>query len=106
MIVEYVRYQIPAERRDAFEEAYGQAQAALAASPHCLAWELSRCGEDPTQYTLRIEWDSAQGHMHGFRKGPDFGVFFAAIRPYVGDITEMRHYDVTAVRGRKEAAVA
>jgi quinol monooxygenase YgiN len=106
MIVEYVRYQIPAERRDAFEDAYGTAQAALAASPHCLAWELSRCSEDPTQYTLRIEWDSAEGHMQGFRKGPDFGVFFAAIRPYVGDIAEMRHYDVTDVRGRKEAAVA
>ena len=106
MIVEYVRYQIPAERRDAFEDAYATAQSALAASPHCLAWELSRCGEDPTQYTLRIEWDSAEGHMQGFRRGPEFGAFFAAIRPYVGDITEMRHYAPTAVGARKQAVSA
>lgn len=106
MIVEYVRYQIPADRRDAFEQAYGRAQASLASSPHCLAWELTRCSEDPTQYTLRIEWDSTEGHMQGFRKGPDFGAFFAAIRPFVGDIAEMRHYELTAVRGRKEAALA
>ncbi|HEY0020519.1 MAG TPA: antibiotic biosynthesis monooxygenase [Longimicrobium sp.] len=106
MIVEYVRYQIPAERRDAFEAAYAAAQPSLQASPHCLSWELSRCSEDPGQYTLRIEWDSAEGHMQGFRRGPDFGPFFAAIRPYIGDIQEMRHYELTAVRGRKQAAVA
>ena len=106
MIVEYVRYQIAAERRDAFEAAYGQAQASLQASPHCLSWELSRCSEDPGQYALRIEWDSSEGHMQGFRRGPHFGAFLAAIRPYIGDIQEMRHYELTAVHGRKQAAVA
>jgi hemoglobin len=106
MIVEYIRYQISAERRDAFESAYGSAQASLASSPHCLAWELARCSEDAGQYTLRIEWDSAEGHMQGFRQGPDFGAFLAAVRPFIGDIAEMRHYERTAVRGRKEAAVA
>lgn len=106
MIVEYVRYQIPAERRDTFEGAYAAAQLSLEASPHCLSWELSRCSEDPGQYTLRIEWDSAEGHMQGFRRGPEFGAFLAAIRPYIGDIQEMRHYELTAVRGRKQAAVA
>jgi quinol monooxygenase YgiN len=106
MIVEYIRYQVPAERREAFEEAYGAAQASLAASPHCLPWELARCSEDAGQYTLRIEWDSAEGHMQGFRQGPHFGAFLAAVRPFIPDIAEMRHYAQTAVRGRKEAAVA
>ena len=101
MIVEYVRYQIPAERRDAFEEAYTTAQSALAASPHCLAWELSRCSEDPAQYTLRIEWDSAEGHLDGFRKSAEFGPFLQAIRPFIGNIREMRHYAVTSVASRK-----
>ena len=41
MIVEYVRYSIPADRREAFEGGYGEAQAALAASPHCLGYELT-----------------------------------------------------------------
>lgn len=106
MIVEYIRYTIPPERREAFEAAYGAAQASLAASPHCLAWEMARCREDPGQYTLRIEWDSSEGHLQGFRRSAEFGAFFAAVRPFVGDIQEMRHYELTAVRGRTQAAVA
>jgi quinol monooxygenase YgiN len=101
MIVEYVRYTIPAERRDAFEAGYGSAAASLDASPHCRSYELARCAEDTTQYVLRIEWDSAEGHMQGFRGSPEFRTFFAAIRPFVGDIAEMRHYELPAVRGRK-----
>ena len=93
MIVEYVRYAIPAERRAAFEADYATAARALRASSHCEAFEMSRCVEDPTQFVLRIEWDSAEGHMQGFRRSPEFARFFAAIRPYVGDIVEMRHYD-------------
>ncbi len=103
MVVEYIRYTIPAERRDAFERGYGEAQAALAGSPHCLAYELARCADDATQYVLRIEWDSAEGHMQGFRRSPAFGAFFAAVRPFVGDIAEMRHYEPTPVAGRGAA---
>jgi quinol monooxygenase YgiN len=96
MIVEYVRYAIPPERRSAFEADYATASEPLRASRHCEAFELSRCADDPTQYVLRIEWDSAEGHMQGFRRSPEFQRFLAAIRPYVGDIAEMRHYEVLA----------
>ncbi len=101
MIVEYIRYTIANDRRDAFEAAYAEASAPLGASPHCLAYELARCVEDPTRYILRIEWDSAEGHMKGFRASPEFRTFFASIRPYVGDIEEMRHYERTPVRATK-----
>ena len=101
MIVEYVRYTIPAERRGAFESAYGDAATALDASPHCLAYDLARCAEDPTQYVLRIEWDSVDGHLQGFRGSAEFRSFFAAVRPFVGEIAEMRHYEPTAVGARK-----
>lgn len=99
MIVEYIRYAIDEPRRAAFEAAYADAQDALRASPHCLGWELARCVEDPGQYVLRIEWDSADGHLRGFRRGPQFRAFFAAIGPYVDAIQEMRHYEATGVRG-------
>lgn len=102
MIVEYIRYTIPADRRGAFERAYADAQPVLDASPHCLGYELSRCAEDASQYVLRIEWDSAEGHMQGFRKSPEFRTFFAAVRPFVNDIQEMRHYELTPVRRHKD----
>ena len=96
MIVEYVRYAIPPERWTAFETDYATAAEALRASRHCEAYELSRCADDPTQYVLRLEWDSADGHMLGFRRSPEFQRFLSAIRPYVGDIAEMRHYEALA----------
>ena len=105
MIVEYVRYNIAEERRDAFLAAYTEAQASMRDSKHCLGFELSHCSEEPSAYILRIEWDSIAGHLDGFRKSPQFQTFLAAIRPFVGDIAEMRHYGVTDVRwSRREAS--
>ncbi len=101
MIVEYIRYTIPESEADAFLASYTRAQASLQKSSHCLGWELSRCSEDATHFILRIEWDSAEGHMQGFRKSPEFAPFLAEIRPYIGRIEEMRHYALTPVAGVK-----
>jgi truncated hemoglobin YjbI/quinol monooxygenase YgiN len=98
MIVEYLRYTIPEDRAAAFEAAYAEAAGSLEASPHCLAYELARCGDDPSSYILRIEWDSADGHLQGFRTSPEFAPFLAAVKPYIADLAEMRHYARTAVR--------
>src|SRR5215475_2696294 len=95
MIVEYIRYSIDEGRTDAFEAAYRQAAEALDASEHCERYEVARCTEDPTQHVVRIEWDSEEGHMSGFRNSPEFRSFFEAVGPFVHDIEEMRHYGVT-----------
>ncbi len=98
MIVEYIRYSLSQHQPEELVAAYGRAQVHLDASPNALAWELSTCTEEANQMILRIEWDSAEGHMQGFRKGPHFPPFLAEIRPFVGEIAEMRHYDVTSVK--------
>lgn len=92
MVVEYIRYRIDADRREAFERAYSRAAASLGASSHCLAYEIARGIEDPGTYIVRIEWDSVEGHEQGFRKSSDFGEFFSAVKPFFDDIEEMRHY--------------
>ena len=98
MIVEYIRYKIAEDRAASFLDAYGEAEESLRASPHCLGFELSRCSEAPEHFILRIQWDSADGHLLGFRKSPQFPPFLAAVKPFLGDIEEMRHYDLTPVR--------
>jgi quinol monooxygenase YgiN len=95
MIVEYIRYGIDNRRAQEFEQAYRRAAEALEASDHCQRYEVSRCSEDPTQHVVRIEWDSEDGHMGGFRSSPEFRTFLAAVGPFVHDIEEMRHYQVT-----------
>jgi quinol monooxygenase YgiN len=97
VIVEYIRYEIPQDEAGSFEDAYARAGASLEASPHCARYEVACCSEDPTAYTVRIEWDSAEGHMQGFRGSQEFRSFFAAVRPYVDRIEEMRHYEVKTV---------
>lgn len=94
MIIEYIRYRIQEEQSTAFLEAYRQAQQALIDSPHCQRYELSRCQEEPDRYVLRIEWDSVEGHLQGFRRSEHFRTFLGHVRPYVGQIEEMQHYEV------------
>jgi len=95
VIVEYIRYSIDEGRAEAFEEAYGRAAESLRASAHCERYEVSRCSEDPTQRVVRIEWDSEEGHLSGFRRSSEFRTFLEAVGPFVNDIEEMRHYEVT-----------
>ena len=106
MVVEYIRYSIPAEQQLAFEQAYATASGSLGRSPHCLGYELARCIDDTSQYILRIEWDSAEGHMQGFRKSREFGYFVANVRPYIPAILEMRHYAVTSVTSAQSGGSA
>jgi quinol monooxygenase YgiN len=112
MIIEYIRYKLNAQPTTseeggaegvagAFEAAYRAASPSLDASPRCLGYELSRCVEEPSRYILRIEWDSVEGHMAGFRRSPEFAPFLAAIKPYISQIEEMQHYSLTSVVSSK-----
>ena len=98
MIVEYIRYTIDAARADEFVQAYAKAGESLQASTHCFGYELTQCTEARESFILRILWDSADGHLKGFRTSPEFRTFFASIQPYVKDIAEMRHYEDTRVK--------
>lgn len=104
MIVEYTRYKVDEKRRTLFERVYEKAGEALASSVHCLHYELSHCSEDPGYYILRIEWDSEEGHLQGFRASPEFKTFFALVQPYVKDIEEMRHYKVISAGEKSQSA--
>jgi heme-degrading monooxygenase HmoA len=92
MIVEYIRYTVPAERQDAFIRDYAAAKEPLMRSSYAKAFDMCQCVEDPSKFVVRIEWTSADDHMKGFRSSEEFKGFFTHIRAYVGMIDEMRHY--------------
>jgi quinol monooxygenase YgiN len=94
MVVEYIRYDVPADRAAEFEQAYKAAAVVLDADKHCLTYEISRGVEEPEHFIVRIEWDSVEGHEQGFRKSPRFMEFFAAVKPFFQQIQEMKHYEV------------
>jgi quinol monooxygenase YgiN len=101
MIVEYIRYEMKTHSAEELVTAYGKAAEHLRAAPECLAFDLTRCVEEPNSLILRIHWTSVEAHMQGFRKGANFPPFFAAIKPFVGEIAEMRHYEETDLRWQR-----
>ena len=102
MVIEYIRYTVanPA-RGETLRSAYAVAAKQLDTAPGCLAYELTQCEEDANSWILRIEWRSTEDHLKGFRQGPHFPEFLAAIREFVPEIAEMRHYRLTNVRSHK-----
>ena len=92
MIVEYIRYDLKKHSTEDLAASYRSAAAHLQAAPECLAYELTICEDAPASCVLRIEWQSTEAHMNGFRRGPNFPPFLALIRPYIEEIAEMRHY--------------
>lgn len=102
MIIEYIRYRLKQNTAEALVEAYRAAGAHLQAAPECLGYELTACEEEAGIFILRILWTSTEAHKKAFRRGPNFPPFFALIRPFIGEIEEMRHYaptDVSWARG-------
>ncbi|MFD0696148.1 antibiotic biosynthesis monooxygenase family protein [Paenibacillus sp. GCM10027628] len=97
MVVEIIRYNVPAGQEEEFLNAYQEASQYLDRSQHCLSYEVIKGMEEPNRYIVRIEWDSLDGHMKGFRTGSDFQPFFAHVRPFFNAIEEMKHYTVTKI---------
>jgi len=94
VFVEYIRYTVPLARAEEFEGAYQRARRLLDADPHCVRWEVARGTEEPEHFVVRIEWDSIEGHEQGFRSSPQFGEFFAAVKPFFEQFQEMKHYQM------------
>lgn len=102
MVLEVIRYLVAGGQENQFEADYGKAAEYLDASPHCLSYTLARSGKEKNRYVMLIEWDSADGHLQGFRQSPDFAKFFALVKPYFNMIEEMEHYEKTSVAGGKQ----
>lgn len=61
MVVEYVRYRVPAEVRSGFLLGFAHAVKQLDRSGACLGYELTQSMDDPEVMVLRIEWSKTSG---------------------------------------------
>ena len=95
MTIEYIRYVLKDHSAEEFLAGYETAVASLQAAPECLGYDITRCEEEANAFILRIHWASTQAHLEGFRKGANFPPFLAAIKPFIPEIAEMRHYAET-----------
>jgi len=101
MTPEILRYRIPSERAGAFVQAYESAAVLLQRSPNCLGYALLHSVKDPELWLLTIRWNSAEGHLQGFRKSALFAEFLALVRPFIENLLEMEHYETTDLEWRR-----
>jgi heme-degrading monooxygenase HmoA len=100
-VIEYIRYEFPPDATQEFEAAYQAVGRFLTESPHCTGWQLARGVEEPGRFVVRIEWDSIEGHVQGFRGSPEFAEFFGTLSAFAGQRLEMAHYRVIGGSGAR-----
>lgn len=91
MITEIALLTIDPDRAEAFEAAVAGAAHLFRRAPGCHSMALEREIEDPARYRLRVEWESVEAHMEGFRTSPDFQAWRAAAGPFFVSPPDMVH---------------
>lgn len=92
MIIEYLRYTIDSSQAGAFVAAWKQAREPMRQSGHMISFEVSQAIQLPTNWIVRIEWDSAPGR-EAFRRGRHYAQFSAALDGFNTCLSESGHYD-------------
>lgn len=76
----------------AFEAAFAEAQAILAASPGYRRHTLRRCAEAEHRYLLLVWWDSLESHTEGFRGSPGYARWSALLHRFYEPFPSVEHY--------------
>ena len=94
LVVQYTRYRIDENRRQAFLDAHREA------GPHlqfrCLRYELTHCSDERDWYTLRIEWESVE-ELRRFSGDMAGKAFLQAVNGFAHDIQEQRQWELTDI---------
>ncbi len=101
-ILEVALLDVPADRGDAYEAAFREAQQYIAASPGYIRHELRRRTEAPGRYLLLVWWDTVESHEDGFRKSDRYQQWRALLHPFYEPFPTVEHY--AGVEGTTGAA--
>src|SRR5215831_18485828 len=94
MVVQYTRYTIDENRRQAFISAHREASRHL--QFRCIRFELTHCTDQSEWYTLRIEWESREDLLR-FANGTAGDAFCQALHGFGCDVQEQRQWGLTDV---------
>lgn len=100
--IETIRYNIPEQERSNFEKSYELAGKHLQTSEFCLSYQVIHGNEEPNHYIVIIHWTSQQEHLQGFRKSKAFIPFFDLVKPFYSHIEEMKHYEPTSNKWKRD----
>ena len=76
-----------------FEAAVAEASAVLRQAKGCRSMALERVIEDPSSYNLRVQWDTVDDHMTGFRESAGFARWRELAGPFFVQTPMVEHTD-------------
>jgi heme-degrading monooxygenase HmoA len=96
MILEVATLQIKSGQCEAFEAAFSQAQAIIAASPGYVSHELQRGIEHADQYVLLVRWHTLADHEIGFRQSAPYQQWKQLLHHFYDPFPTVLHYESVA----------
>ncbi len=97
MVLEHAVLNVKPGMEDDFVAALAEAKVLIARSPGFLGLEVSQCIEEPSTFLLLVEWESLEDHVEGFRQGPDFDAWKAALHHFYDSFPVVQHFSVVEV---------
>lgn len=94
MVVEHAVLEVGPERAAAFESAFAEAKAIIAASHGFRSLRLSRCVERPGRYLLLVAWDTLDDHVEGFRGSDAYDEWRRLLHHFYDPMPEVEHFEV------------
>jgi heme-degrading monooxygenase HmoA len=98
MIVEVVLLKAKSGAAESLRDGLRTAQAVIARAVGYRRSTFHRGVEEPDAFLLRIEWETLDAHMRGFREGPLMAEWRSHFFDYVDGAPKMTHYEVFAER--------
>lgn len=92
MILELAVLNVRPGQEAAFEGAFAEARAIIAASPGCLGHELQRCLETPGRYVLLVRWQTLEDHTVGFRQSLAYQRWRALLHHFYDPFPVVEYY--------------
>jgi heme-degrading monooxygenase HmoA len=96
MVLEVAILNVRPGQSAAFEAAFREAQASIAASPGYQRHELRRCVEAADRYLLLVWWESLESHTEGFRRSPAYERWRRLLHPFYDPFPTVEHYVAVA----------
>jgi len=93
MILEAAPLRVKPGQSQAFEAAFREAQAIIAAMPGHLSHELQRCLERENEYLLLGRWESVAAHEVGFRRSPQYAQWRELLHHFYDPFPTVLHYE-------------
>jgi heme-degrading monooxygenase HmoA len=92
MILEVATLDVIPGQEPAFEAAFREASAIIAASPGYITHELQRCLENTSRYLLLVQWETLEDHTVGFRGSPPYQDWKRLLHHFYNPFPTVEHY--------------